>query len=139
MCSEPGFGASVSSSPTTTGAGSSSRPSLRPRGTGPGCLLCHTCYVSAPVPLPHRTKYDGSKTEGEADLPRQMTSVTRSQHHQEGPSQARYRACHGAGQEQSWSTFIKAHWGAIAATDLFTAEVKRLRFSWTRIKGESNV
>ena len=23
----------------------------------------------------------------------------------------------------SWSTFIKAHWGAIAATDLFTVEV----------------
>ena len=25
----------------------------------------------------------------------------------------------------SWSTFIKAHWGAIAATDLFTVEVLR--------------
>ena len=23
----------------------------------------------------------------------------------------------------SWSTFLKAHWGAIAATDLFTVEV----------------
>ena len=23
----------------------------------------------------------------------------------------------------SWSTFIKAHWGTIAATDLFTVEV----------------
>ena len=27
------------------------------------------------------------------------------------------------GRSMSWSTFIKAHWGAIAATDLFTVEV----------------
>ena len=27
------------------------------------------------------------------------------------------------GKSMSWSTFIKAHWGAIAATDLFTVEV----------------
>jgi hypothetical protein len=26
-------------------------------------------------------------------------------------------------KSMSWSTFIKAHWGAIAATDLFTVEV----------------
>ncbi len=26
------------------------------------------------------------------------------------------------GKSMSWSTFIKAHWGAIAATDLFTVE-----------------
>ena len=29
------------------------------------------------------------------------------------------------GRSMSWSTFIKAHWGAIAATDLFTVEVVR--------------
>ena len=29
----------------------------------------------------------------------------------------------GRGRSMSWSTFIKAHWGAIAATDLFTVEV----------------
>ncbi len=27
------------------------------------------------------------------------------------------------GKSMSWSTFLKAHWGAIAATDLFTVEV----------------
>ena len=27
------------------------------------------------------------------------------------------------GRSMSWSTFLKAHWGAIAATDLFTVEV----------------
>ena len=27
------------------------------------------------------------------------------------------------GKRMSWSTFLKAHWGAIAATDLFTVEV----------------
>ena len=30
------------------------------------------------------------------------------------------------GRSMSWSTFIKAHWGAIAATDLFTVEVVNL-------------
>ena len=28
------------------------------------------------------------------------------------------------GKSMSWSTFLKAHWGAIAATDLFTVEVE---------------
>lgn len=31
------------------------------------------------------------------------------------------------GKRTSWSTFLKAHWGSIAATDLFTVEVLTLR------------
>ena len=31
------------------------------------------------------------------------------------------------GKHTSWSTFLKAHWGSIAATDFFTVEVLTLR------------
>ena len=70
MCSEPGFGASVSSSLTTTGAGSPSRPRL----------------------------WAARRWHGIAPAPER-------------------------GRSMSWSTFLKTHWGAIAATDLFTVEV----------------
>ena len=46
LCSEPGFGASVSGSLTTTGAGSRQDPDSGPRGPAPDCLCCHIRYAS---------------------------------------------------------------------------------------------
>ena len=52
------------------------------------------------------------------------SDMTRTQHHQEAPRRARYRAGSGAGQEHVVEHFPqRLHWGAIAATDLFTVEV----------------
>ena len=57
MCSELGFGASVSVSRDderlqARGQG----PGFGPRGAGPDCVRCHTRYASALAPPPHRSQ-----------------------------------------------------------------------------------
>ena len=112
MCSEPGFGASVSVSRTTTGAGSRSRPRLWAARRWPRLR-----------PLPHPLRFcAGTATSSQPSTMAARTGV-------QGNTIKRVLAEHGIapaperGKSMSWSTFIKAHWGAIAATDLFTVEV----------------
>ena len=57
MCSEPGFGARVSGSLTTTDAGSPSRPRLWAARHWPRLRpLPHQLRLCAVVPLPHRSE-----------------------------------------------------------------------------------
>ena len=152
MCSEPGFGASVSSSLTTTVVGSPSRPRLwaarrwprlRPVATPATLLRWYRCLIAA--------KYDGSKNRSPGRPPTakdirelivrvarenptwgytRLRGALKNLGHELGRNTIkRLLAEHGIapaperGRSMSWSTFIKAHWGAIAATDLFTVEV----------------
>ena len=150
MCSEPGFGASVSGSRTTSGAGSRSRPRLWAARRWPRLR---------PLPHPLRfcvgtaaaAKYDGSKNRSPGRPPTakdirelivrvarenptwgytRLRGALKNLGHELGRNTIkRLLAEHGIapaperGRSMSWSTFIKAHWGAIAATDLFTVEV----------------
>ena len=104
------------------------------------------------VPLPHRSpKYDGSKNRSPGRPPTakdirelivrvaqenptwgytRLRGALKNLGHELGRNTIkRVLADHGIapaperGKSMSWSTFIKAHWGAIAATDLFTVEV----------------
>ena len=152
MCSEPGFGASVSGSRTTSGAGSRSRPRLLGREA-----LAQIASVATPATLLRwyrhliAAKYDGSKNRSPGRPPTakdirelivrvarenptwgytRLRGALKNLGHELGRNTIkRILAEHGIapaperGRSMSWSTFIKAHWGAIAATDLFTVEV----------------
>ena len=152
MCSEPGFGASVSSSVTTTGAGPPSRPRLwaarRWRRLRP---LPHPLRFCAGTATSSQPKYDGSKNRSPGRPPTakdirelivrvarenptwgytRLRGALKNLGHELGRNTIkRLLAEHGIapaperGKSMSWSTFLKAHWGAIAATDLFTVEV----------------
>ena len=121
------------------------------RGAGPDCVRCHTRYASALVPCLIAAKYDGSKNRSPGRPPTakdirelivrvarenptwgytRLRGALKNLGHELGRNTIkRLLAEHGIapaperGRSMSWSTFIKAHWGAIAATDLFTVEV----------------
>ena len=152
MCSEPGFGASVSGSLTTTGAGSRSRPRLWAARRWPRLRpLPHPLRFCAGTATSSQPSTMAARTGVQADLRRRRTSVSslwrvarenptwgytrlrgalKNLGHELGRNTIkRILAEHGIapaperGKSMSWSTFLKAHWGAIAATDLFTVEV----------------
>ena len=57
VCSEPGFGASVSGSLTSDRRRLAVKAqALGREGAGPDCVHCHTRYASALVPPPHRSQ-----------------------------------------------------------------------------------
>ena len=152
VCSEPGFGASVSGSRTTSGAGSPSRPRLWAARRWPRLRpLPHPLRFCAGTRCLIAAKYDGSKNRSPGRPPTakdirelivrvarenptwgytRLRGALKNLGHELGRNTIkRLLAEHGIapaperGRSMSWSTFIKAHWGAIAATDLFTVEV----------------
>ena len=152
VCSEPGFGASVSGSRTTSGAGSPSRPRLWAARRWPRLRpLPHPLRFCVGTATSSQPSTMAARTGVQADLRRRRTSVSSLCAWRGRTRRGDIRACDGAlknlghelgrntikrllaehgiapaperGRSMLWSTFIKAHWGAIAATDLFTVEV----------------
>ena len=152
MCSEPGFGASVSGSLTTTGAGSRSRPRLWAARRWPRLRpLPHPLRFCVGTAASSQSSTMAARTGAQADLRRRRTSVSSLCAWRGRTRRGDIRACgahsrtsdmnsdatpsrgsspstvsllrrSGAGACRG-APFIKAHWGAIAATDLFTVEV----------------
>ena len=145
MCSEPGFGASVSGSRTTSGAGSRVKAQALGREA-----LAQIASVATPATLLRwyrhliAAKYDGSKNRSPGRPPTakdirelivrvaqenptwgytRLRGALKNLGHELGRNTIkRILAEHGIapaperGRSMSWSTFLKAHWGAIAAT-----------------------